>query len=75
MNTITLSWEDWRAVIAVLREKVLPYMLEHANVIEEQLERYGPDEPTVRLSLTDDVFLRSYNWARWQLGIPLPVNE
>jgi hypothetical protein len=48
-------------------------MLEHANVIEEQLERHGPDEPIVRLSLTDDVFLRSYNWARLQLGIPLPV--
>jgi hypothetical protein len=29
----------------------------------------------VRLSLTDDVFLRSYNWARWQLGILLPVEE
>jgi hypothetical protein len=26
----------------------------------------------VRLSLTDDVFQRSYNWARVQLGIPLP---
>jgi hypothetical protein len=49
-------------------------MLEHANVIEEQLEGNGPDEPVVRLSLTDDVFLRSYNWARWQLGIPLPVD-
>ena len=73
MNTITLSWEDWHAVIAVLREKGLPSMLEHANVIEEQLERHGPDESTVRLSLTDDVFLRSYNWARLQLGIPLPV--
>jgi hypothetical protein len=48
-------------------------MLEHANGIEEQLERHGPDEPTVRLSLTDDVFLRSSTWARWQLGIPLPV--
>ena len=48
-------------------------MLEHANGIEELLERHGPDEPTVRLSLTDDVFLRSHNWARWQLGIPLPV--
>jgi hypothetical protein len=71
MNTITLFWEDWRAVIAVLREKALPYMIDHANVIEEQLERHGPGESTVRLSLTDDVFLRSYNWARWQLGIPL----
>ncbi len=72
MRTITLPWETWRAVIAALREKALPSMLEHANVIEEQLERHGPGEPTVRLSLTDDVFLRSSTWARWQLGIPLP---
>ena len=72
MTTITLSWDDWRAVIAVLREKGLPSMLEHANVIEEQLERHGPDEVMVRLSLTDDVYLRSYNWARLQLGMPLP---
>ena len=49
-------------------------MLEHANVIEEQLERHSPDDPTVRLNLTDDVFLRSYNWACWQLRIPLPVD-
>jgi hypothetical protein len=73
MNTIILSWEDWRAVIAVLREKALPYMLEHADYLEQQLERHGPDEATVTLSLTDDVYLRSSNWARWQLGISLPV--
>ncbi len=72
MNTITLSWETWRAVIAVLREKGLPYMLEHADHIERLLEQHGSGEPTVRLSLTDDVFLRSSNWARVQLGIPLP---
>ncbi len=63
MRTIALSWEDWRAVIAVLREKGLPSMVEHANAIEEQLERHGPDEPTVRLSLTDDVYLRSFTLA------------
>lgn len=73
MNAIELPWETWRAVIAVLRKKGVPYMLEHANVIEEQLERHGSGESVVRLSLTDDVFLRSYNWARVQLGIPLPV--
>src|SRR4051812_17967722 len=28
MNPITLSWEDWRAVIAVLREKELHYKRE-----------------------------------------------
>ena len=49
-------------------------MPEHATVIEEQLERHGPDEPTVRLSLTDDVFLRSSTWARWQLGNALPAD-
>jgi hypothetical protein len=75
MNRITLSWEDWRAVIAVLREKQLPYMREHADHIERLLERHGPDEPMVTLSLTDDVFLRSYNGARLELGIPLPPME
>ena len=48
MNSITLSWETWRAVITVVREKALPSMREHATVIEEQLERNGPDEPTAR---------------------------
>jgi hypothetical protein len=74
MQTIELPWEDWRAVIAVLREKAVPYMLEHADHIERLLEQHRPGESTVRLSLTDDVFLRSYNWARVQLGIPLPVD-
>jgi hypothetical protein len=50
------------------------WMLKLANVIEEQLEQHGPDELTVRLSLTDDGFLRSSSWARWPLGIPLPVD-
>jgi hypothetical protein len=73
MNAIELPWETWRAIIAALRAKGLPYMLEHADYLERQLERHGPGESTVRLSLTDDVFLRSYNWARVQLGIPLPA--
>jgi hypothetical protein len=53
----------------------LPYMLEHADHIERLLEQHGPGESTVRLSLTDDVFLRSSTWARVQLGIPLPPPE
>jgi hypothetical protein len=60
--------------ISVQREKGLPYMLEHANHFERILEQHAPDEATVTLSRTDDVFLRSYNWARWHLGIPLPVD-
>ena len=59
MNPITLSWEDWRAIIAVLRAKELPYKREHADHIERSLERHGLGETMVRLSLTDDVFLRS----------------
>ena len=72
MRRVELPWEDWRAVIAVLCEKALPSMLEHADHIERLLEQHAPDEAVVALSLTDDVFLRSCNWPRWQLGIPLP---
>ena len=72
MWEIELSWEDWRAVIAVPREKGLDYMLDHADRLERLLEQHGPDEPMVTLSLTDDVYLRSYNYARVELGIPLP---
>jgi hypothetical protein len=70
-RTIELPWETWRAIIAALREKALPYMLQHADHIERLLEQHGPGKATVRLSLTDDLFLRSYTWARVQLGIPL----
>jgi hypothetical protein len=73
VNAITLPWETWRAVIAVLREKGLPYMLEHADELEEALEQHASDQAMVTLHLTDDLFLRSFNWARWQLKIPLPV--
>jgi hypothetical protein len=74
VQATALPWETWQAVIAALREKALPSMREHANLIEEQLERHGPGEATVRLSLTDDVVLCSSSWARWQLGIPLPAD-
>jgi hypothetical protein len=71
MNAIDLPFETWRAVINALRAKGLPSMLEHADHLERQLDQHPPDA-MVRLSLTDDVYLRSYNWARVQLGIPLP---
>ena len=58
MRTIELPWETWQAVIAVLREKAVPYMPEHADILERQLKQHGPDEATVRLSLTDHVFPR-----------------
>ena len=43
MQAVELPWETWRTVIAVLREKAPPHMQEHANLIEEQLERHAPD--------------------------------
>jgi hypothetical protein len=72
IRTITLTRKDGRGVISVLRETALPSRLEHVDSLEH-LERHGPGEPTVRLSLTDDVFLRSSTGSCWRLGIPLPV--
>jgi hypothetical protein len=74
MTGVAWPWEDWRAVIAVLRASGLPSKRDNADELERQLEQHGPDEATVLLHLTDDVFLRSSNWARWQPGIPLPVD-
>lgn len=50
-------------------------MRDHADSIERALDQHAPDEPAVSLSLNDDTYLRSYNWARLQLGIPLPLME
>jgi hypothetical protein len=75
MNAVTRSWEDGRAVIDVLHAKGVPARLQPADHLERLLDQHAPGEATVRLSLTDDVYLRSYTWARWQLGIPLPPLE
>ena len=74
MRTITLPWETWRTVIAVLRAKGLPSTLEHADQLERQLEQHAPDQATMRLDLTEGLFLRSFNWACWELGFPLPLD-
>ena len=68
MNSITLSWEDWRAVIDVLRESGLPYKAKHADLREQKLNQQLTDEPMVTLHLTDDFYLRSYNGVRLQLA-------
>ena len=75
MNIIPHSWDDWRAIIAVLREKGLDYMLDHADQLEQLLEHHGPDEPVVTLSMTDDLYHRSYTWARVTVGMPMPPRE
>ena len=41
--------------------------VEHADFLEQQLERHALDDAPVRLGLPD-VFPRSYTGARWQLG-------
>jgi hypothetical protein len=61
MNTITFSSEDWRAVIAVPREKRPDSMVERADRLEQQTEQHGPDQATVILNLAEDMFLRSFN--------------
>jgi hypothetical protein len=73
---IKLPFETWRAVVDTLRDPGLPpYMAEHADRIEHMLDECGPGEAEVSLSLTDDMYLRSYNYAHLMLGIPLPPPE
>jgi hypothetical protein len=54
------------------RERVEHPGLTRADRLEQQREQHPPDQLTVTLHLTEVLFLRSSNWARWQLGIPLP---
>jgi hypothetical protein len=75
MPTITYTWADWRRIIATLRDADIPYMRGHAALIEEQLEAHAPGEALVGLALSEDVYLRSVNWARWKLGLPLPTSD
>ena len=46
-----------------------------ADRLRQPLAQHAPDQATVTLDLTDDLFLRSFTWARWQLGMPLPVER
>jgi hypothetical protein len=57
---LELPWEIWRAIIDALRANPLPYRLEHADRIEQQLDQHPANEPTATLYLTDDVYLRSF---------------
>ncbi len=72
MRTIALPFETWRRIIETLRANRLDYMQVHANALEQQLDQYPPGQSTLSLSLTEDVFLRSFTWAPLELGIPLP---
>jgi len=47
-------------------------MVGHAARLERMLDATPAGRPTMRMSLSDDLYLRSFNWARLQLGVDLP---
>jgi hypothetical protein len=47
------------------------YRLQRVGILSRSPR--GAARDTNGACLTDDVFLHSDTWARWQLGIPLPV--
>ena len=47
----------------MLGETGLPHMREHASPIDQHCELSRPDQPTLRLRLTDDTVLRSYTYG------------
>jgi hypothetical protein len=55
MHAISLPFETWLAIIDVLRAHDLPYMVEHADLIEAKLDQHAADETMVSLGLTEDV--------------------
>ncbi len=61
MRAMSLPWDTWRAVIAVLHEKALPSMLDDADRLEQPLAQHPPDPAMVTHSLTDERVLRSCN--------------
>jgi hypothetical protein len=73
--TVTLSWESWRAITDALRSSGIDYHAEHADLLEGKLEGHGSGEEAIRLSLSDDIFLRSVNWVRWRYGIAIPAER
>jgi hypothetical protein len=40
-------------------------MLDNASSLEQQRGQHPPDQAMVVIDPTDDLFLRSYTWARW----------
>ena len=48
-------------------------MREHADRLKQQRAQHLPDQAPVTLNRTEDLFLRAFTWARWQLSIPPPV--
>ena len=72
MRTLEFPWETWRAIIDFLRATEMPDYHEHADILEGKLDQTPADQPLVLMSLSDDIYLRSVNFACWRLGIRLP---
>ena len=75
MWTLELPFETWRAIIDWLRSRDIAYSRQHANEIEAKLDETPADQPMVTMSLNDDIFLRSVNWACLALDIPRPTQR
>jgi hypothetical protein len=61
-------WETRRAIFAVLHQKNLRHMLEHADRLE-QLERHPADQVAVDLDLSDDIHAQSFD-TQWPIDPP-----
>jgi hypothetical protein len=73
MQIVQLPWGTRRAVNDALRTRRLPYALEHADHRLPRLATVALWRASVTLHLTGDPFPRSFDWARRQPRIPLPV--
>jgi hypothetical protein len=72
MWRICWPWHTWLDVIAVLRESAVAHQREHADLIQARLDETPADVAEPSLSLSDDVVLRSVNYAAVRLGLHLP---
>ena len=68
-------WEDWRPSSPCCGRRRCRTCASMLTVSNGSSSGHAADEPMVTLSLTEDVYLRSYNGARLELGIPLPPME
>jgi hypothetical protein len=75
MRDIELPFDRWLAIIAYRRGTQLGYAHEHADRLERMLDETPPRVSSVRLSIDDDLSLRSLTLACLGLGIGLPIPE
>jgi hypothetical protein len=72
MWRICWPWQTWLNVLALLRGSAEAYNRQHADLIQTRLDETPADVAEPCLSLSDDVVLRSVNYAAVRLGLRLP---